>query len=196
VDVRRIADGLWYWAAPHPRWRHGADWPEAVGCVYYEGPDAVVLIDPLLPRGEEEAFLEHLDRDDERAGLPVDVLLTAAWHERDAPILRGRYEAGDRIPSGIEVHPIEGAPEDQLAYFIRPHGALVVAEIFMGEAGGLRLCPSPALMDRAALDRSLESLLALPVERVLPGHGEPVLEHGLDAMRSALGEGLPAQAED
>jgi len=196
VDVRRIADGLWYWTAAHPRWRPGADWPEAVGCVYYEAPDAVVLIDPLLPRGEEEEFLDYLDRDVERLGLPVVVLLTAAWHERDAPILRARYEAEARLPEGIEVYPIEGAPEEQLAYFMRHHRTLVVAEIFMGEAGGLRLCPSPALMDRAALDKSLQSLLALPVERVLPGHGEPVLENGLEAMRLALRERLPAQPED
>ena len=100
------------------------------------------------------------------------------------------------MPAGIEVYPIEGAPEEQLAYFIRPHRALVVAEIFMGEAGGLRLCPSPALVDRAALDTSLQSLLELPVERVLPGHGEPVLEHGLEAMWSALRQSLPAETED
>lgn len=196
MDVRRIEEGLWYWTAPHPRWRRGADWPEAVGCVYYQAPDAVVLIDPLLPRGEEDEFFEYLDRDVERAGRPVVVLLTAHWHERDAPILRGRYEAEERIPDGVEVYAIKGAPEEQLAYFIRPHRALVVAEIFMGENGGLRLCPSPALIDRAALDTSLQSLLELPVDRVLPGHGEPVLENGLEAMRSALRESLPAQTED
>jgi hypothetical protein len=188
VDVRRIADGLWYWTAPHPRWRPGADWPEAVGCVYYEAPDAVVLIDPLLPRGEEGDFLEFLDRDVARLGLPVVVLLTAGWHERDAPILRSRYEAEERLPAGIEVHRIEGAPEEQLAYFIRPHRALVVAEIFMGEAGGLRLCPSPGLIDRSALDMSLQSLLELPVERVLAGHGDPVLARGREAMARAIRE--------
>ena len=197
MDVRRIADGLWYWAAPHPRWRPGADWPEAVGCVYYEALDAVVLIDPLLPRGEEDEFFEYLDRDVERAGRPVVILLTAHWHERDAPILRGRYEAEERVPDGVEVYAIEGAPEEQLAYFIRPHRALVVAEILAGDdVGGLRLCPSPALIHRTALDTSLQSLLELPVERVFPGHGEPVLENGLEAMRSALRESLPAQTED
>ena len=105
VDVRRIADGLWYWTAPHPRWRPGADWPEAVGCVYYEASDAVVLIDPLLPRGEEDEFLGYLDRDVERLGLPVVVLLTAAWHLRSSNDVsaalrradRRRAAAGDRV---------------------------------------------------------------------------------------------------
>ena len=85
--------------------------------------------------------------------------------------------------------PIEGAPERQVAYLIRPHRALVVAEIFAGDgAGGLRLCPSPALSDRAALDRSLQSLLELPVERVLVSHGEPVLENAREAMKQAVQE--------
>jgi glyoxylase-like metal-dependent hydrolase (beta-lactamase superfamily II) len=172
------------------------NWPEAAGCVYYEAPDAVALIDPLLPRGEEGAFLGFLDRDVERVGLPVVVLLTAGWHERDAPILRSRYEAEERLPGGIEVHRIEGAPEEQLAYFIRPHRALVVGEIFVGRGGGLSLCPSPRLIDRSALDRSLQSLLELPVERILTGYGEPVLARGRVALRLALRESLPAQAED
>jgi hypothetical protein len=187
MDVRRIDEGLWYWTAPHPKWRPGAEWPEAVGCVYYEAPDAVVLIDPLLPGAEEDEFLAYLDRDVERVGRPVVVLLTAAWHERSAPVLRERYGAEERIPEGVEVYPIEGAPEEQLAYFIRPHRALVVAEIFAGDGqGGVRLCPSPSLVDRAALDNSLHSLLELPVERLLVSHGEPVLEDARAAMTRAV----------
>ena len=201
MDVRRLAEGLWIWRARHPNAPNWPDWgppvPPEVGCVYYEAADATVLVDPLLPAGEEDEFLSHLDRDVERQGLPVVVLQTSAWHARSSRFLRERYGAEERIPDGIETHSIEGAPERQLAFFIRPHRALVVAEVFVGDgAGGLALVPSPALIDRAALDKSLESLLELPVERVLVSHGEPVLENGVDAMRLALGEGLPAQAED
>jgi hypothetical protein len=192
VDVRQLADGLWRWTALHP---NAADWPDGgppvppeVGCVYYEAPDAVVLIDPLLPAGEEEEFLAFLDRDVERLGLPVSILLTAAWHERSAATLRDRYHADGRIPGTVEAYPVEGAPEEQLAYFIRPHRALVVAEIFAGiGSGGLALVPSPALTDRAALDRSLRAIAGLPVERVLVSHGEPVLEDGRRAIALALG---------
>jgi glyoxylase-like metal-dependent hydrolase (beta-lactamase superfamily II) len=191
VEVLRLADGLWRWTAPHP---DAADWPDwgppvppEVGCVYYEAPDSVVLIDPLLPAGEEEDFFRHLDADVERLGLPVSILLTAAWHSRSAPTLRERYGADDRIPENVERHPIEGAPEEQLAYFIRPHAALVVAEILVGDGrGGLALVPSPALDDRDELDRSLRAIAELPVERVLVSHGEPVLEDGRRAIESAL----------
>jgi hypothetical protein len=192
VDVRRLADGLWYWTAPHPNWREGADWPEAVGCVYYEAPDAVVLIDPLAPAGEEEGFLAYLDRDVERLGLPVVILLTAQWHRRSSEQLSERYGARDRgeLPGGVEEISIEGAPERQSAFFIRPHQALVVAEIFAGDGkGGLELCPSPALIDRTALDRSLQSLLELPVERVLVSHGDPVLESAYQKMEDAVKTG-------
>jgi hypothetical protein len=194
MDVQRLADGLWRWTAPHPNAAEWPDWgppvPPEVGCVYYEAPDdAVVLIDPLLPAGEEEDFLMHLDRDVERLGLPVSILLTAAWHERSAAILRQRYRAEERVPVGVEIHPVEGAPEEQLAYFIRPHRALVVAEIFVGDGrGGLALVPSPALQDRAALDRSLQAIAELPVELVLVSHGEPVLRDGRRAIASALRE--------
>jgi glyoxylase-like metal-dependent hydrolase (beta-lactamase superfamily II) len=193
MDVRRLADGLWRWTASHPNAANWPDWgppvPPEVGCVYYEAPDAVVLIDPLLPTGEEEEFLAYLDRDVGRLGLPVSILLTAAWHERSAAVLRERYQADDRVPESVEVFPVEGAAEEQLAYFIRPHQALVVAEIFVGDGrGGLTFGPSPALTDRAALDRSLHAVAALPIELVLVSHGEPVLENGKDAIELALRE--------
>jgi hypothetical protein len=113
MDVQRLADGLW-------RWTTAAD-----GCVYYEAPDAVVLFDPLIPAGEEEQFLAYLDRDVERLGLPVSILLTADRNERSAPFLRERYQAGGGVPATVEVRPVAGA----LAYFIRPHGALIIATL-------------------------------------------------------------------
>jgi hypothetical protein len=193
MDVQQLADGLWRWTAPHPDAASWPDWgppvPPEVGCVYYEAPDAVVLIDPLLPAGEEEEFVAYLDRDIERLGQPVSILLTAAWHARSSAVLRDRYRAGDRVPETVETYPVEGAPEEQLAYFIRPHRALAVAEVFVGDGrGGLALVPSPALEDRAALGRSLGTIAELPVERVLVSHGEPVLEDGRAAIELALRE--------
>jgi hypothetical protein len=114
MDVEQLADGLWRWTAGD------------AGCVYYEAPDAVVLFDPLLPVGEEERVLAYLDRDVERLGLPVSVFLTEAQQERSAAFLRERYAAGEQLPASVEAFPVN-APGPQLAYFIRPHRALVVA---------------------------------------------------------------------
>ena len=129
MDVQQLADGLWRWTAA------------GAGCVYYEAPDAVVLFDPLVPSCEEEKFLEYLDRDVKQLGLPVSILLTTERHERSAPFLRERYAADDRVPAGVEAYLVAGG----LAYFIRPHRALVVA----------------------TLDGSATTIAELPVELVL-----------------------------
>lgn len=201
--VREIAPGLRYWTPPHPEWNGATDWPELVGCVYYEAADAVVLIDPLLPPGSEDAFLEVLDRDVARLDRPVAVLLTAPWHRRDAAVIAERYgttvwahpaararlpfkaQAGP-LPDGVETFVAAGVSEGDVAFYLRPHHALVVAEVFMGIDGSLRVCPSPALEDRAAFEQSLQSLLQWPIDHVLVAHGDPVIGGGGRQLDNAL----------
>jgi hypothetical protein len=192
MEAARLADGLWRWTAPHPDWEK---WPNharearEVGCVYYEARDASVLVDPLVPAGEEEAFFRHLDADVERRGLPIVILLTAAWHRRSADELAARYDAriGGPLPEGVEELAIEGADERQVAYFIRPHAALVVAEIFGVDVDGeLYVAQSPALARPEELEASLGRIMELPIERLLVSHGEPVLEDAKARMAEAL----------
>ena len=83
MEVSELGPGLWRWTASHPDWHADADWERDVGCVYYESPAATVLIDPLIPP-ERQRFLDALDRDVERRGLPVSILLTCAWHSRSS----------------------------------------------------------------------------------------------------------------
>jgi len=192
VEALRLAEGLWRWTAEHPNWEN---WPDRereareVGCVYYEADDATVLIDPLIPAGEEDNFFRHLDTDVERRGLPVVILLTAAWHRRSADELAARYGAsiGDALPRGVEKIVIGGADELQVAYFIRPHHALITCEVFAVDVEGeLRVCASPALKRPEELEQSLARLMELPVERLLVSHGEPVLEGTKTRMAEAL----------
>jgi hypothetical protein len=194
MEITQIAPGLRYWTAPHPEWRGAADWPEDVGCVYYETSDAIALIDPLVPEREGDQFWAMLDAAIERSGLPVAVLLTAPWHERSAPVVAERYgatvwvhESPDLLPTGVEVFVPAGSSEGQVAFFLRRHQALVVAEFFMGANGGLRVCPSATLIDKNAFDESLRTLLDLPIECVLVSHGEPVLHDGRRRIAEALG---------
>ena len=195
MEAVRLAEGLWRWTAPHPNWESWPEherWPQEVGCLYYEADHATVLFDPLVPAGEEDDFFRHLDSDVERRGLPVVVLLTAAWHRRSTDELAARYGAridGD-LPAGVEELPIKGADERQVAYFVRPHAALVVAEIFQVDVQGeLFLCPSPALERPDELRASLDRIMELPVERLLVSHGEPVLEGAKRRMAEALARG-------
>jgi hypothetical protein len=192
MEALRIADGLWRWTAEHPRWELWPDHerePREVGCVYFEADDATVLVDPLVPAGEEGDFFPHLDADVERRGLPVVILLTAEWHRRSADELAARYAAriGGALPAGVEEIAIEGADERQVAYFLRPHAALVVAEIFSVDIHGeLRVGRSPALKRPEELEASLDRLMELPVARLLVSHGDPVLEDTKERMAEAL----------
>jgi hypothetical protein len=187
VNVSELAPGLWRWTAPHPDWKEGDDWEQEVGCVYYETPGTTVLIDPLVPP-ERERFFEALDRDVERRGLPVSILLTCKWHERSAVELMERYGAGDAPPAGIE--PFLVLPEiEETLWWLPEQRTLVVGDVLLGAPHGVRVCPDSWLEGEASpasIRAALRPLLDLPIERVLVSHGEPVLEHGRAALERAL----------
>lgn len=186
MNVSELAPGLWRWTAPHPNWRQGADWEPEVGCVYYEAAGATVLIDPLVPP-ERERFFEALDRDVERRGVPVAILLTVPWHRRSSAELAERYETTAQNPA--EVEPFTLPDVEETVWWLSKHATLVVGESLFGDGnGGLSLCPDTWVKGerRAALRRSLLPLLDLPAERVLVSHGEPVLADGRTTLERAL----------
>lgn len=208
MDVQELADGLWGWTAHH------AEWGEDVGCVYYEGSDAVVLVDPLVPASPEaERFWGALERDLARAGRPLHVLITVFFHTRSAGEVARRHNAtvwapsragaavdrrtglaverfrpGDTLPGGIEAHGT--ARTSEVVFWIAEHRALVFGDVVLGRAGGgVRLCPEswlPTGRSQAELKRSLRPLLDLAVERLLVSHGDPVPEDGGRALSAIL----------
>jgi glyoxylase-like metal-dependent hydrolase (beta-lactamase superfamily II) len=207
MDVLEIAPGLWRWTAWHEEWK------QAVGCVYRQSSDAVVLIDPLVPPENPDRFWRALDRDVEQAGVPVHVLVTVFWHARSAGEVVRRYAGrlwapsraraaierrthavtdvfrpGDPLPGGVRA--FATAHVNDVVYWLPEHGALVPGDVILGdEDGGLRMCPEswlPKGTGHAKLRDSLRPLLDLPVERVLVSHGEPVLAGGHHALASAL----------
>jgi hypothetical protein len=91
MEVQELRPGLWRWTASHPQWDHAEHWGPDVASVYAELPEAVVVVDPLVPDDEEDRFWAALDRDVERLGLPVHVLLTVHWHERSVPYVIDRF---------------------------------------------------------------------------------------------------------
>jgi hypothetical protein len=203
-ELRELRPGLWRWAAAHPGWVPNAkpesesDWPECVGCVLCDAPDATVLIDPLLPAGDDR-FVGELDRHLRRRGLPVAILTTIKFHRRSRDELAKRYSARtsrarQALPAGVEALPIRGAGE--IMFWLSEHRALVAGDRLVGtEDGGLRLCPEswlrylPSGISIRELAVRLRPLLDLPVESVLVSHGEPVLTCGRDALERALDPG-------
>ena len=199
-----LEPGMRYWYDPHPAWRPDENWPEGVLCAYYESPDALVLIDPLVPRGEEDEFWRALDADVERLGRPVHVLLTSPWHDRDTTLVVERYGAPvwahpealwkdapvltttDTVPAGVEALLPDGNEEGQASFFIREHRTLVTGDMFSGTGGVFHVYVSPDEPNPEAYLAWLPRLLELPIERVLISHGEPVLSDGVARIREAL----------
>lgn len=196
MEVQRIEDGLWRWTTPHPEWKARDDWDRDVGCVYWEADDAVVLVDPLVPADDEERarFLEALDRDVDRVGLPVAILLTCEWHGRSRAELAARYEA--RVLGPQEIAELPGgitatvAPvAEEVVYWLPGARSLVPGDVLVGGEKALSLCPASWLQGRGGIGqlvRDLQPLLDLPVERVLTSHGPPVLSDGRAALERAL----------
>ena len=179
LEVTRIAEGLWRWTAPHPEWTPAKDkpggWGRMVGSVYSEPAageaGAVALVDPLAPpagSAEAEKFWTALDRDLERAGLPVVVLIGNGYHVRSALEIQERYGRrhgvtihahADAVPrlgfeptrrfsrqaalaDGVDAFPIEEMGAGETAFFLRRHRALVFSDAVMG-AGGGRVAVAP-----------------------------------------------------
>jgi glyoxylase-like metal-dependent hydrolase (beta-lactamase superfamily II) len=189
MRVQEIATGLWRWTGLHPAWTPAdggpEGWEQEVGCVFYEAPDAIVLVDPLVPMEDRDRFFRALDRDVERLARPVSVLLTVADHRRSSAELAERYDGTiGEVPDGVEV-PFDRW--DERVYWIPDHRTLVFGDVVLGRAGGLRL-PRTWIGDEHydAVVADLGPLLELPVERVLVSHGEPVLEDGHGALARAL----------
>jgi glyoxylase-like metal-dependent hydrolase (beta-lactamase superfamily II) len=199
MDVQELRSGLWRWSAAHPEWDHAESWGPEVGSVYAEVPDGVVLVDPLVPTDEEERFWTALDRDVERLGRPVYVLLTVHWHERSVEAVLDRYKATlwrpeekVELPAGIEPIVVEGADWKEAMFFLEPYRALVVGDLLIGAGGGIELPVKwfpVAEQDwaRTGLKEELKGrLLPLDVELVLVSHGDPVLADGHTALGQAL----------
>ena len=197
MQVREVANGLWYWTGRHPGWTPAAGgvngWDQEVGCYYHEGPDAVCLFDPLVPMEDPIRFYEALESDIQRAGKPVCVLLTVDAHTRSSQELAERYggtvaelpgRAGPQLPAGVE---LAAEALEEFVFWLPEHGALVAGDLVISRDG--EVCLPRSWIGEERWDealRLLRPLLELPVERVLVTHGEPVLDGARESLARAL----------
>jgi hypothetical protein len=199
VEAQEVRPRLWRWTARHPEWRAGAapesggDWPAEVGCVAFVTGDALVVVDALVPAGEEGEFWSWTDDLAQRASH-IHAITTIKFHRRSRDAVAERYSATtsrarDALPAGVRPIPIRGAGETMV--WIEEHGALVPGDRIIGDrSGGLRMCPKSWLgylgIGLDELRERLRPLLELPIQLVLVSHGEPVLTGGREALHSAL----------
>lgn len=199
--LRELRPGLYRWTARHPdaeadpQAGSPADWGPDVGSVAYEGRDALLLVDPLVPSDRSD-LQEELDELVRRHGRPVVILTTLQFHRRSREELVARYGASTSrakkaLPEGVETIQIRGAGETMV--WLPEHHALIPGDRLLGgDGGGVRLCPEswlrylPSKMSQGHLRKALQPLLELPVEMVLVSHGEPVLSGGREALVRAL----------
>ena len=199
MDVQELRPGLWRWTGTHPEWDHAEQWGPEVASVYAELEDAVVVVDPLVPEDEEERFWAALDRDVERAGRPLHVLLTVHWHERSVAAVLDRYhgqlwrpETMGELPPGVRAETVKGGDWVEALFFLERHRALVTGDLLIGRPGGIELPVEWFPKDErewAATDLKADlrqRLAALPIDLVLPSHGDPILNDAAAALSKAL----------
>jgi glyoxylase-like metal-dependent hydrolase (beta-lactamase superfamily II) len=109
------------------------------------------------------------------------------WHSPDLDWLlvdgRGEahvYGAGDRLPGGVEAFP--GRAHNDLVLWIESVGAIVAGDALADFGRGFEV-PQEVLqhgVTREQVVRDLRTPLELPVEFVLPAHGEPTNRAALE----------------
>jgi hypothetical protein len=168
--VRELAGGLWTWTARHPDWTEDEkDWGPEVRSYALETDDGLILFDPIAP---PEQLI---------AGRDVQVVLTAEWNSRDAAGL-GAPIRGDDLPPAVTAQP--GFYPGERTLWIPAHNALIAGDS-LPDGGAM---PDRWLGDtpRDEYKAKLRPLLDLPVELLLPTHGDPVLDDAHGALERAL----------
>lgn len=209
-----LAKNLWRWTARHPEWHPGEFGAEVASFAARAGGD-LLLVDPQLPP-EPHAVLEALDDAiGERVAILITIPYhvrsaedlwrryrteaetTIHGHPACAKRLSDRtaftpIDAGQALPGGVTAHAIGKPRRFETPLHLPSHDALVFGDA-VAETGGRLVVWSgdrvDAKVERFYRDRfnpTLKPLLELEFDRVLVTHGQPVLEGGRDALRSAI----------
>jgi glyoxylase-like metal-dependent hydrolase (beta-lactamase superfamily II) len=200
--VRELRPGLWHWQAPHPEWTSDDWWPEQVSSYAIELGDDLLLFDPLAVPDElrERATAVVLtapyhERDARRLGLPVHTPPADTWEdwiekfgvdpdqvrgmESDdlawlrAAELEGHFHGPGAWPFGMEA--FAGREDNDLVLWLPSVGAIVTGDSLsdFGDGLGIQMGGRKHLTPDEVAER-LRPLLDLPIELVLPAHGEPM----------------------
>jgi glyoxylase-like metal-dependent hydrolase (beta-lactamase superfamily II) len=185
--IEDIRPGLARWVTPHPEWKPEEDFLDEsyrdVASALHVAPDALVLVDPLVPH----SLWPYLDARIDAAGKPVVVLTTIHWHARSRDEVAKRYDA--QLGGDLQgVRAVDAARQKEVALWLEGPRAVVLGDAVLGDQkGGLRI--SPWCKDGEERERTrlaLRPLLDLPIAVVLPAHGNAVLEGGREALEKAL----------
>jgi hypothetical protein len=194
-EAWQVVPGLWHWNLDDERISGFIGASHAVAT-----DEGTVLIDP------------HPLAEDALVGLGAiaAIVLTASVHQRASWRLRrelgipvwvpaptrdaeeepdDRYSEGDRLPGGLDAIFTPGAGTTQHTLHDRQRRAAFVSDLLVRPRGGrLALLSEHLAHDPAQLRETVETrLLALDVDILCLGHGEPVTDPPHRALRAALG---------
>jgi hypothetical protein len=189
VEVREVAPGLWIWRTRHPGWKPGDDWEPVVTSTFVESRGERLVLDPLAPPVDAEAFWKRLDEHP-----PTAAVVLMPDHVRDIDKFVARYSCRafgpmfffrDDIPK-TELEPIrpdivlpgglvaqyDGRGRAETPMWLPEQRVIVFGDALTEREGVLLVWDSPS-HERRVLP-ALRELLDLPFEHVIVSHGEPV----------------------
>ncbi|MDB6146762.1 MAG: hypothetical protein JWO45_426 [Spartobacteria bacterium] len=196
TEFQAVAPGIALWQIFDPRVK--ADlYSTAV-----ETPAGICLIDPI-PLADS-ALKQLL-----RAHPPCAIVVTNQNHWRASPPLAdqlsvpiialapdppmntvpvSRAFAGMKIGDALEVIPIEGAVDGEIAlYTATNNGTLIFGDALINlEPYGFDFLPRKYCINQKEIRRSLEKILDRKVERILFAHGTPICSGASKQLRDLL----------
>ena len=199
--MREVRPGVWHWQSPHPDWGEKEWWPELVSSYAIGLGDDFVLFDPLAVPDElrERATAVVLtapyhERDARGLGLPIHTPPADTWQDwvakfgidpervrgmesDDLAWLRagegeGHFHDPGPWPFGMTAY--AGREDNDLILWLPSIDAIVTGDSLsdFGDGLGIQLGGRKHVTEQDVAAR-LRPLLDLPVELVLPAHGEP-----------------------
>lgn len=199
--MRELRPGIWHWRSPHPDWGEEEWWPELVSSYAVELGGELLLFDPLsVPDELRECATAVIltapyhERDSRRLTLPVHTPPADTWEDwvekfgadpeqvrglesDDLAWLRageveGHFHGPGPWPFGIDAY--AGREDNDLILWIPAIGAIVTGDSLSDFGYGLDIqLGGRTHVERNDVARRLRPLLDLPIELVLPAHGEP-----------------------
>lgn len=210
--MRELKPGLWHWQTPHPDWSEEEWWPELVSSYAAEVVDELLLFDPLSVPGElrERATAVVLtapyhERDARSLGLPVHTPPADTWEDwvekfgvdpdqvrgmesDDLAWLRageveGHFHGPGPWPFGLQAY--AGREANDLVLWLPSVSAIVSGDSLSDFGQGLDVqLGGRKHTTREDVVEGLRPLLDLPIELVLPAHGEPTDRAALERVLS------------
>lgn len=199
--MRELRPNVWHWQSAHPDWDEEQLWPELVSSYGIEIGDDFLLFDPLsVPRELRERATAvvltapHHERDARRLSLPVHTPPADTWldwvakfgvdpdrvrgmESEDLAWLRtgegeGHFHGPGSWPFGINAY--AGRDDNDLVLWLPSIDAIVTGDSLSDFGDGLAIqLGGRKHVTRDVVVRRLRPLLDLPIELVLPAHGEP-----------------------